>query len=273
MNTVDKLLSVARDQIGYLEKRSPADEDSKTGNSGYNNYNKYARDLRNEIGAPFADGYAWCCSFLEWCFVRAFGQSEALKLLGIWTAYCPTLVNKFKNMGRWHTSNPKQGDVIFFYDSTGDYGHVGIVESVDSSTVYTIEGNTSSSSGVVPNGGGVFRKSYSIGYSRIAGYGRPDYDVVKREPYKKKMPVLTAKRPVLKKGMKNLQVQRLQKFLNWYFYNRVVNNMSLATDKDFGEMTRQGVIRFQKDVFPGDSSQWDGEFGAKSLAKAKEFTK
>lgn len=273
MNTVDKLLNVAREQIGYLEKRSPYDEDSKTNNAGYNNYTKYGRDLVKWIGSPYADGVYWCDEFVDWCFVVAFGKEEAKKLLGGWSAYCPTSVQYFKNMGRYYKSNPKPGDVIYFLDSVGEEGHTGIVESVDSTTVYTIEGNTSSSSGVVPNGGGVFRKSYSIGYSRIAGYGRPDYDIAKREPYKKKMPVLTAKRPVLKKGMKNLQVQRLQKFLNWYFYNRVVNNMSLATDKDFGEMTRQGVIRFQKDVFPGDSSQWDGEFGARSLAKAKEFTK
>jgi peptidoglycan hydrolase-like protein with peptidoglycan-binding domain len=47
---------------------------------------------------------------------------------------------------------------------------------VDKTYVYTIEGNTSSASGVVANGGGVFAKKYRLDYSRIAGYGRPAYD-------------------------------------------------------------------------------------------------
>ena len=179
MNTVDKVISIAEEQVGYLEKASPYDLDSKTGNAGYNNYTKYARDLHDEIGSPFVDGYAWCQTFVTWCFIRAYGQSEALKLLGGWTAYCPTGVGQFKNMGEWHTSDPKKGDVIYFYDSEGDYGHVGLVYDVDSSRVYTIEGNTSATEGVVPNGGGVFKKSYSIDYYKIAGYGRPAYDEAK----------------------------------------------------------------------------------------------
>ena len=179
MNTVDKVIKVAEEQVGYLEKASPYDEDSKTGNAGYNNYTKYARDLHNEIGSPFVDGYAWCQTFVDWCFIRAYGQAEALKLLGGWTAYCPTGVNYFKDMGEWYKSNPQKGDVIYFYDSEGDYGHVGLVYDVDSRKVYTIEGNTSASEGVVPNGGGVHKKSYDLFYYKIAGYGRPAYDVAK----------------------------------------------------------------------------------------------
>ena len=173
MNTADKLISVAREQIGYLEKRSPSDEDSKTGNAGYNNYTKFGRDLVKWIGSPFADGVYWCAEFVTWCFVKAYGIDEAKKLLGGWTAYCPTAVGYFKNMGRWHTSNPKKGDVIYFLDSVGEAGHTGIVENVDSTTVYTIEGNTSSTSGVVPNGGGVFR----ISYSNLSFSSGNDYNV------------------------------------------------------------------------------------------------
>jgi LysM repeat protein len=44
--------------------------------------------------------------------------------------------------------------------------------------VYTIEGNTSSSSGVVANGGCVAEKKYKLSYGRIAGYGRPDYNSI-----------------------------------------------------------------------------------------------
>ena len=34
---------------------------------------------------------------------------------------------------------------------------------------------------MVANGGCVRRKSYSLSYNRIAGYGRPDYSLVKEE--------------------------------------------------------------------------------------------
>ena len=46
---------------------------------------------------------------------------------------------------------------------------------------YTIEGNTSSAPGVVPNGGMVRNKSYSINYAQIGGYGTPDWSLVKEE--------------------------------------------------------------------------------------------
>jgi peptidoglycan hydrolase-like protein with peptidoglycan-binding domain len=54
--------------------------------------------------------------------------------------------------------------------------HTGLVYAVDSTYVYTVEGNTSSASGVVANGGGVFKKKYKLNYTRIYGYGRPNYD-------------------------------------------------------------------------------------------------
>ena len=182
MNYASKVLKLAENELGYLEKRSPEYLDDKTANSGYNNFTKYARDLHNEIGSPFVDGYAWCCTFTQWLFLKAFGATEALKLLGVWTAYCPTAANTWKQMGQYYKSNPQPGDLIYFLDSYGEQGHTGIVVDVDSNYVYTIEGNTSSDTGVVSNGGGVFRKKYSLGYSRIDGYGRPKYDEEIVEP-------------------------------------------------------------------------------------------
>jgi len=60
--------------------------------------------------------------------------------------------------------------------SSGVACHVGLVSSVSGSTVVTIEGNTSSEVGVIANGGCVRKKSYSLNYSRILGYGRPAYE-------------------------------------------------------------------------------------------------
>ena len=53
MKSIDKVLSIARQEIGYLEKRSNSQLDSKTANAGSNNYTKYARDLYPSL----QDGY------------------------------------------------------------------------------------------------------------------------------------------------------------------------------------------------------------------------
>ena len=54
MTAIEKLISIAKQENGYLEKRSNKDLDSKTGNAGSNNYTKYARALN-----PTQPGQAW----------------------------------------------------------------------------------------------------------------------------------------------------------------------------------------------------------------------
>ena len=76
-------------------------------------------------------------------------------------AGCEYSMRYYKNSGRFRTS-PTVGDQIFFKDSSGNIGHTGIVYNVDKSYVYTIEGNTSSASGVIANGGGRVSKEIFI---------------------------------------------------------------------------------------------------------------
>lgn len=168
-NTVDKIIKIAEAEVGYLEKRTNSQLDSKTANAGSNNYTKYGK-------AMGCNGDAWCDAFVDWCFVQAYGKEAAQKLLGGFSNYTPTSAQYFKNMGKWYMSKPQIGDQIFFKNSTR-ICHTGLVYKVDNSKVYTIEGNTSGTSGVVANGGGVFKKSYLLTYGNIAGYGRPNYDV------------------------------------------------------------------------------------------------
>lgn len=184
MSAVDKLLDVARAEIGYLEKASNSQLDSKTSNAGDKNYTKYARDMDN-IGMYNGkkNGYAWCDMFCDWCFATAFGVEKMLKMTGQkkggYGAGCTESVKYYKAIGRFYKSNPKPGDQIFFSKDGGkNYYHTGLVERVENGKVYTIEGNTSSTSGVVENGGAVCRKSYSLSYAKIGGYGRPDYSIV-----------------------------------------------------------------------------------------------
>ncbi len=68
--------------------------------------------------------------------------------------------------------------------------------------------------------------------------------------------------PNLKMNSSGLQVQRLQKFLNWY-------GNSLAVDGKFGNKTYLAVVEFQKK----NGLTADGIFGSASLAKAKKIKK
>ena len=169
--SIDKMLAVAYEEVGYLEKDSNSQLDSKNANAGSNNYTKYWRDME-----PSLQGSAWCDCFCSWVFKQAYGESTANKLLcgGLYCYYTPESAQCFKNKGQWYTS-PKKGDVIYFKNSER-ICHTGIVVQVSDSTVYTIEGNTSAGSQVIPNGGAVCKKSYDKSNSRIAGYGRPKYD-------------------------------------------------------------------------------------------------
>ena len=177
MKAAETLINIARAEVGYLEKKSNKDLDSKTANAGSSNYTKYARDLY-----PSLQGQAWCDMFVDWCFVQAFGKVQARQLIGGgFSAYTPTSAQYYKDKGRWQTS-PKPGDQIFFRN-TVRICHTGIVTRVTSDRVHTIEGNTSGSSGVIANGGGVFEKSYDLAYSKIAGFGRPDWSMVELPHY------------------------------------------------------------------------------------------
>lgn len=97
-------------------------------------------------------------------------------------AGCSGSANYYKQKGQFHTSGPQPGDQIFFTNDGGKtMYHTGIVEKVAGGRVYTIEGNTSSAAGVVENGGCVRDKSYALTYSKIGGYGRPDFSIVPEE--------------------------------------------------------------------------------------------
>lgn len=181
MYKVNDVLRVAENEVGYLEKASNSNLDNKTANAGSANFTKYGRDLVKEIGSPYANGVAWCDEFVDWCFIRAYGKKGAKELLLGYSAYTQTSAGYFKNNKQWHESNPKAGDIVFFKNETR-ICHTGIVYKVDGVKFYTIEGNTTSSTEVVPNGGGVYKKSYSLNNTKVAGFGRPKYsDIAEME--------------------------------------------------------------------------------------------
>ena len=255
--------SIATAEIGYQEKASNSSLDSKTANAGYSNYTKYWRDEK-----PSYQGEPWCACFVTWCFCQAFGEVMSKKLLKHHPfVYCPTLAALTDN------KTPKAGDIVLFWKGS-EYGHTGIVIKVaKNGTITTIEGNTSPGDGtVVANGGGVYQKTYTKTQLNSANkYYRPDYSLVSdvtvstqvtssSNTYSKENSAvkITATLPVLKYSSKGVAVRMLQQCLG------------VTADGDFGAKTKTSLIAFQKNVFPKDSSQWDGICGEKTWIKICE---
>ena len=162
---LEKVIEVAKEELGYLEKKSNSQLDSKTANAGYNNYTKYWRDVK-----PEWNGQAWCACFITWVFQTALGKQRATELLKHYPyVYCPTLGAKFTKY-----SNPKVGDIVIFWKN-GTFAHTGLVIAVDGDKFTTIEGNTSGAFNIVANGGGVCQKTYYN--SKLIGtkFCRPAY--------------------------------------------------------------------------------------------------
>ena len=277
--TAEQLIKIAEAEVGYLEKKTNSNLDDKTANAGYNNWTKYARDLyKAGYYNGNKNGFAWCDCFVDWLFLQLCnGDAKKAEWLicqtGDLGAACGYSAGYYRNVGRFYTSNPKPGDQIFF-GTRGNESHTGIVYKVDSSKVYTIEGNTSGTAGVVANGGGVFKKSYSLNYTRISGYGRPRYD---EEPAQSETsssnatntkPATTTKEEttvnielkVLKKGSKNNQVKALQRILYAMGYDLGSSN---PIDGNFGTKTDTAVRAYQKK----NKLTVDGVVGEKTWSK------
>lgn len=150
MNVIEKLISVAMSEVGYLEKKNNNNLYDKTANAGYNNYTKYWQDI-----LPGWQGQPWCAVFVTWCFEKAYGKDLAKRLLRHYPyTYCPTMSKLFTL-----NANPKVGDIVIFkYD--GEFSHTGIVVSVLGDYFETIEGNTGGGNTIIANGGSVCQKGY-----------------------------------------------------------------------------------------------------------------
>lgn len=247
-----KVIDIALAEVGYLEKATYDQLDDPIANAGKLNYTKYARDLAKY---PFYNGskkgVAWCDVFVDWCFVQAYGVDAAKAL-----TYQPTNSAKnygagcrysrdyFKSKGRLF-DKPEPGDQIFFYSKDKkSISHTGLVYKVDSNKVYTVEGNTSGASGVISNGGGVCKKSYSLTYSRLAGFGRPEYsdtDAPPAETETSKPESVVLEMNTLRINSKGTQVRVLQ-----WLLNHTTDFTCGVIDGHFGTKTLTAVRQYQE---------------------------
>lgn len=153
----NKIVSVAAAEVGY------------TGTSTYSKYGEWY-------------GYqgGWCTTFVLWCYNQA-DKSLGTSLYGSVIpsgGNCNSMISWYENKGRYHKHGdgytPKAGDLVFFdWSGNGSSQHVGIVDRISGSTVYTVEGNCS---------GQVKAREYTANGSKpynnisaIMGYGVPDF--------------------------------------------------------------------------------------------------
>lgn len=227
---VDVAISIAEAEVGTHE--------------GANNHTKYGDEMHAIQPSNMDKNAAWCDAFVDWVILKTcehFGkgaETARMVLCGDFDDYTYASVNLYKKAGRW-SNTPHKGDQIFF----GGSGHTGIVTSVESGTVHTIEGN---------KGDEVRRCSYSTSSPSIIGYGRPRYDLITGQ-------ITAGDMPLIKKGSKGYAVKKLQQLLNDKGYK-------LTVDGDFGEKTDAAVREYQK----ANHLEVDGEVGEHTWASLFE---
>ena len=80
---------------------------------------------------------------------------------------CRSVTQHAKQKGTWH-STPKKGALVVFRNGA----HIGSITKYDDIYIYTNEGNTSSTPGVVANGGSCRNKNTNVQIRRLTGmYG------------------------------------------------------------------------------------------------------
>ena len=220
-NPIDIALSIAESYVGYHE--------------GANNKTIFG-DTMHSIQPSNMDANApWCDAFVDFVILKTcehFGkgaQTARNVLCGDFDDYTYNSVALYKKAGRW-SDTPHRGDQIFF----GGSGHTGIVESAESGTIYTIEGN---------KGDEVRRCSYITSTPSIIGYGRPRFDLITGT-------VTAADVPLIKRGSSGEAVRKLQQLLN-------AAGASLEEDGSFGPATDAAVRAYQKT----HGLEVDGEVG------------
>ena len=240
-NLANDIIKVSLDEVGYIEKASNSNLDSKTGNKGTNNFTKYSRDI-NKLGLMGCQGQAWCATSQFWIEVQAAGLEQALKNWNMTkTTYvgynCFDTYNAFDNVKKT-SKTPKLGCLVIF-----TFSHMGRVVDIDfnKKTFTTIEGNTSAKT-YDRNGGMVAKKTYYFNDPKIKGFCIIDYDDAKNTTTT--TTTATTKKPVSE------NVKSGQKWLNSYYgvlFNKHLGAL-LEMDGEYGTKTRAAAICTWKDI-------------------------
>lgn len=169
---VSTIIANAKLEKGYHEKATNENLEDKTANSGTKDFNKYAAHIDKwapDFYNTKKNGYAWCDIYVDYLFIKSYGETDALRLLcqpkksaGAGVVYSR---NYYINANRY-SKTPVLGAQAFFLDSSGKPYHTGLVIEMTDSKVLISEGNSNNQ---------VQELWYSKNSTYI-DYGIPDYD-------------------------------------------------------------------------------------------------
>lgn len=225
-----KVVNMAKKYIGYLEKKSNDQLEHFTANSGFNNFTIFAKQYAEHTKIN-AQGQPWCDVFVDEIFIMALGIKRAKELLGDWSAYTPTSSNLLKAAAKFEVvdyTKAKFGDIIFFKNSTR-ICHTGIIRKNPDGTMAVNTTNAKLPDSVDET---YSQSKFIADICKIVGC---ESGLIQKAV---KGTVTLSRKQNPKHGMV-LPVQKYLKMLGYY---------KGVPDREFGKMTEEAVIAYQKDV-------------------------
>jgi hypothetical protein len=155
---LDVVLRKAASQVGVLEQ-------PRNSNSGPE-VDRYLERVGVPLTLPIAEK-PWCCAFVFWCFDEAAREAGRPNPM-MRTSGCLQHWNGASGSGAQRipasraASDPGmiRPGMVFIVDHGSGRGHTGLVETMASGLLHTIEGNTDASRS--REGGGVYRLSRKL---------------------------------------------------------------------------------------------------------------
>ena len=191
MGTVKQFITTAYSDLGY--KESP--------------YGSNKTKFGEWIGLQ---GQPWCMSAVQYWAYKAGVQLPAR------TGSCTVLKDAAIKAGQWVTSDYKTGDIVIFQWKNG-LRHCGIVVSVATNAIKTIEGNTAV--GNDSNGGEVMLRNRTTEF------------------------VLGAVRPTFEQEVVNVDYEQFMKLLNEYRSELRDNDSNSYSEEARNWATSTGLIQ------------------------------
>lgn len=249
--TVEKVISLAKSQIGYKEVGTNGNKFATYIDKNYPDFYNGKKAWNYDSEGVAHGGAEWCDIFVDAIVLMCSeNEAEALHVLcqpklsaG---AGCKYSYNYYKSNGRAGTT-PEIGAQIFF----NNFSHTGLVVDVTADSVITVEGNS---------GNAVKKHTYKKTSTKICGYGYPRYSSEAKTYDWPELP----KRGYFAKGDIGPQVVKMQKILEAITPGCLKR---YGCDGELGNETLHGVAMAQIKL----GVTVDRLFGKKTLAAAKAY--
>ena len=116
MNIAYKVINIALEQVGYLEKsmsaykKDPSIIYDKVKGAGSDNITIYGKEMHDIYPSIMDFPAYWCDTFVDWCFYKAYGISTAKSLLN----------GEFNDYTVASCKMYEKHDALFKYPKVGD---------------------------------------------------------------------------------------------------------------------------------------------------------